>query len=128
MSDFGQEDEKPSVKTLEFMFQKALTCWNNLELNKKGDPEWPSLLGTELYETCKIKFCNSVLDTKWVEVKNYFGYNPLEAGFYMPTEQQISTEIMFVDFLLMYLADELGYEFVEFTENTSSFAEETKNV
>lgn len=128
MFNFAQEDEKLSVKLLEELFQKTLTLWNNLEFDaEEGCQKWPTLTGTRVCELAKICFCSSVLDTDVINLELDFDYNYLEAGF-GATKHHSSVEIMFVDFLLHYLADELGYEFVEFTETTSSFAEETKNV
>ena len=113
MFDFDQEDEKLSVKLLEELFQKTLTLWNNLEFDiDECRPKWPSLKGTRVYGSAQICFCSSALDTDVIDLEFDFDYNYLEAGF-GGTRHHISVEIMFVDFLLHYLAYELGYDLIE---------------
>ena len=127
MEDFKNRKELPR-EALEELFQKTLTIWNNLEFDiYKWRPQWPNLNGTKVRELAAISFCSSVLDTTVIDLELDFGYDYFRAGF-GATKDHDSVELMFVDFLLMYLADELGYEFIEFTEAASSFGEEIKNV
>ena len=60
-------------------------------------------------------------------IAHLYGYGVEHNYFGLTQFSQKYNEMMMLDFILLDLADELGYEFVEF-EGVSSFAEETKNV
>ena len=61
------------------------------------------------------------------KVAHLYGYGVEHNYFGLTQANQKDNEMIMLDFILLDLADELGYEFVEF-EGVSSFAEETKNV
>lgn len=118
-----QPSNEPTKEQKEIAFKIFLQeGWNTGLFTAVGpdEPEDRYASGLDYLDLLTSNEVTIVARSYGYGVEGYFGTRSGE-------DKTTGAEMMMLDFILLDLADELGYEFVEF-EGVSSFAEETKNV